>query len=163
MLTAFETSAAYGQVAVFAKGGKTAFPYWTEDHVAQGFAMREGIVSFLVPDHDGSLWIEIDEVEHHPDVPSSAIRCLEAPLLVQSSGVAFSSLDGEVDILVAPGEKTVRFVLLPGRAVDGNWATNVVQILFGPAGDGRPSILRRDGTLTAEDLLADADVLPEDA
>ena len=163
MLTAFETSAAYGQVAVFAKGGKPAFPFWTEAHVAQGFAMRDGVASFLVPDHDGSLWVEIAEVDKHSDVPSTAIRCVEIPFRVGSDGIAFSSLDGEVDVPVAAGDKAVRFVLLPGKAVDGNWATNVVQILFGPREGGVPKILRRDAALTATSLLADAAVLPEDA
>jgi len=160
MIASFETVAAYGQIALFTKNGNAVFPYWTEAHIQQGFAMTTSVVSFGFPDHEGTIWIEISLEDSLDYVPETAIRCIEVPFSVQEEGVGLSTFDGEIDIPVPSGDYTIRFTLLPGRPVDENWATHVVMIQIAPRTTSNARILHRDDEITAINLIETADPLP---
>lgn len=155
MTFAFEASASYGQIAVF-RIGATAFPYWREEHLPQGFAMTDDAVSFLLPEHEGSMWIETDVVGEGASLPRAAIRAIEVPFPVGASGAGLSGLDGDVELPVAPGAYRLRYVLLPGRAVNGAWMSYVVLLQFMTGEPGPATILVRDEEITAAELLLTA-------
>lgn len=44
---------------VFPAGHPTLGLIWSDEHVAQGFAWNDNVVSFGIPDHDGGCLVEL--------------------------------------------------------------------------------------------------------
>lgn len=158
MTSAFEASASYGQIAVF-RMGSPRFPFWTQRHVDQGFAMTSDAASFLLPEHDGSIWVECETHAGFPVLPRGTIRAIEVPFPVKEGRIGFSSIDGDLPLPIEPEVNALRFVLLPGRAVDGCWMTFVVLLQFIRSATSRAAILVRDAEVTASELIVTADAL----
>jgi hypothetical protein len=81
----FEVTARYNQQSICSKS-EAAFPYWTKDHVAQGFAWRPGHVSFGLPDHDGNCVVQVSQTEGLPQDSALASRSILVPLSMDVSG-----------------------------------------------------------------------------
>ena len=54
----FELFSSYSRVAVFRAGLEKPFNDWEQDHLDQGFAWREGSVSFATLEEGGTLHCE---------------------------------------------------------------------------------------------------------
>ena len=90
MSMSFPLYASYAQVAIFLSSLEQPFNNWTDRHVAQGFAWREGSVSFAVTD-GGDCFVEILLNDDQSSIVSETIREIWVPLRYQyTAGLCFN-------------------------------------------------------------------------
>lgn len=152
MISEFKATIPYAQVNIFRPEELDA-NLWNDDHVAQGFAWREGSVSFGVPDHDGPVRIEVDVIDAAPRLEKTSLRAVEVPFEVFGDGVLAASLIDDVEIPVPAGLYRLRFELRPGFERDGETYAYLAVISF--IRDDAPgfAILRGDAEITAASVL----------
>ncbi|MEO7590107.1 MAG: competence protein ComJ, partial [Byssovorax sp.] len=81
----FDLFVSYSQVSVFTAGLGSPFNDWEQEHVDQGFAWREGSVSFATLEETGTLHCEAvvaDPWRPHPE----AERAIRVPFNVAGDG-----------------------------------------------------------------------------
>lgn len=147
-IASFETTALFGQVTLY-RSGPLSFPLWTDAHLPQAFSTNGAAVSFALPDHEGSFWVEIEMAEPDAALPPAMIRAIQVPLVLPSFGATFESADGTVELPIPPGPYGVRFVVMPGRAVNGFWMTYILLLQIVP-GEFPASILKADEEMTGD-------------
>lgn len=146
-LESFDLAVLYAQVFV-SRPGQGGYPLWTDAHVAQGFAWREPCVAFGIPDHDGECRIEV-ALGAPPPLAGDCLRAIEVPFLVPPAGVEVGGLAGWRVVPVPAGPHQLRFDLRPG----GAGRAYRVGLVLTPAAPRRFAILRRDGEMTAGEVL----------
>ncbi|MER2533530.1 MAG: competence protein ComJ [Rhizobiaceae bacterium] len=152
MATEISLQILYGQLAVY-RPELAQLNLWTDDHVAQGFAWREGNVSFGVPDHDGPSLIAVDFRGSRPPLAPDCIRAVEVPLRVGDQGVLLATVLDEMRLSMTAGLYAVRFELLPGFEQDAVTYANRIRLTFVPDGQADFAILRGDDELTARAVI----------
>jgi hypothetical protein len=110
MATTFALNVSYSQVAVFDSAVAQPFSMWTEQHVHQGFAWRDGTVSFRTIASDGRHLVDVvvssGDVELSPDAP----RIIQTPFRVPMSGaVEIASIADTVPVELPSGLYALRF------------------------------------------------------
>lgn len=80
-MTTFEISISYGQICVFIAGMSNPFNDWRESHASQGFAWREGSVSFKTLDQAGVTQV-FAEVTQWRAPRVDAVRVIVVPFTV---------------------------------------------------------------------------------
>jgi hypothetical protein len=94
----------YHQLIVFGESTAPVANDWQEQHVAQGFAWRPGIVSFATLGDLGELRVEV-RVADDLDVLPEAVRAIVVPFAVSPPGrVGLSDTVDDVTTRVPPGE-----------------------------------------------------------
>ena len=146
-LVSFDLAILYAQIFVSRPAGG-GYPLWTDAHVAQGFAWRDVCVAFGVPDHDGESRIDVSRGAP-PPLAADCLRAIEVPFLVPPSGVEVGGLAGWRIAAVPPGPHQLRFELRPGGPGRGYR----IGLVLMPAAPRRFVILRRDGEMTATEVL----------
>jgi hypothetical protein len=104
----FDLFVCYSQVAVFTAGLDQPFNDWEQEHVAQGFAWRDGSVSFATLDEGGTLHCEAkvaDTWQPH----SQAQRAIRVPFSVPGVSVEIASISDGVAFEVGPLRPSVLF------------------------------------------------------
>jgi Competence protein J (ComJ) len=81
----FSLDVSYSQVAVFDCSLNKPFNFWTDKHVAQGFAWRPGSVSFGTLEEAGPHSIAVLVTSERADVSPSAVRAIQVPFRVPDS------------------------------------------------------------------------------
>jgi len=140
----FDLFASYSQLAVFAAGLVDPFNDWEQQHVDQGFAWREGSVSFATLEEAGELHGEAfvaDAWHAHPE----AARAIQVPFNVTTAaGVEIASIsDGVVFKLDALGPCQLVFETWMDRQ-----GSMQARLTFVPRkGAVMPAILKADDAL----------------
>ncbi|WP_137136880.1 competence protein ComJ [Rhizobium sp. FKY42] len=115
MIAEFPITILYTQIVVHLPNIPRPGLLWDDDHVAQGFAWSEGIVSFGVPDHDGQCLIKVDVLDTI-DISDSAYWVVQTPFEVASSPIKIGTIGNMKDIDVPAGSFNLVFEALPGEA-----------------------------------------------
>lgn len=102
------------QILVYAASHPSPGLLWTDDHVAQGFAWSEGLVSFGVPDHDGPCRLQILR-EDSPGPDPVALWAVQVPFRVEEP-LAIGSVFETHEMALPHGPHALIFEGLPGGA-----------------------------------------------
>jgi hypothetical protein len=152
MATEFSLQILYGQLAVY-RPDKPQLNLWNDSHVAQGFAWREGNVSFGIPDHDGPSLVEIDFSGERRKAAPECLRAVAVPLRVAAHGAVLATVMDEYQLAMKPGSYRVLFELLPGITRDEIDYAFRVRLTFTPDDAASFEILKGDHELTAKEVL----------
>lgn len=152
MATEISLQILYGQLAVY-RPELARLNLWTDDHVAQGFAWREGNVSFGIPDHDGPSLVEVDFRDDRFPLAPDCIRAVEVPLRVGAEGAVLATVMDEMRLSIAAGTYAVRFELLPGMEKDAVPYGHRIRLTFVPDSHADFAILKGDDELTARAVI----------
>jgi hypothetical protein len=87
----FESDILYSQLAVFQYGLENPFNDWNDTHVNQGFAWREGSVSFGTLSDDEECKITV-RVTDKKEVDTDAIRAIAVPFYISNKGIEIGSI-----------------------------------------------------------------------
>ncbi|WP_066172200.1 competence protein ComJ [Bacillus marinisedimentorum] len=87
----FESDILYSQLAVFQYGLENPFNDWNDTHVNQGFAWREGSVSFGTLSNDEECKITV-RVTDKKEVDTDAIRAIAVPFYISKKGIEVGSI-----------------------------------------------------------------------
>lgn len=152
MATSFSIQIFYGQLAVY-RPDVPQLNLWNDQHVAQGFAWREGNVSFGVPDHDGPSWVEVDFQDTAPAITPECIRAVRVPLSIDDHGAVLATVMDEMRLAIKPGMYSVYFELRPGGEIDKVQHAFRIRLTFVPDPAADFTILKGDSELTATEVL----------
>lgn len=135
----FQVFVSYSQISVFDPSLSKPFNNWTPEHVAQGFAWRNGSVSFATLLESDIYDVEILLTGGDVPILPDAIRAIEVPFLIPSSGlIEIASISDSRQLELAPGPYELRFEALPGAKM---------RFVFMKDNEARFSILRADSRL----------------
>ena len=81
----FSLDVSYSQVAVFDCSLKQPFNFWTDRHVAQGFAWRPGSASFRTLEETGPHLITVLVTSENARVSANVVRAIQVPFRVPAS------------------------------------------------------------------------------
>ena len=140
----FDLFASYSQISVFMAGLDKPFNDWEQAHVEQGFAWREGSVSFATLEEAGTLHCEAvvaDAWRPHPE----AERAIQVPFRVSGGdSVEIASISDGVVFKLG----TLESCLLVFEIWVDEHADMQVCLTFVPhRGPITPTILKADGAL----------------
>lgn len=113
MIDNFSLFIDYTQILVHVASHPSPGLLWTDDHVAQGFAWSEGIVSFGVPDHDNECLINVMRVDTS-ELATNAIWALQVPFRV-SEPLQIGTIFDTRSVNIQPGQYNIIFEALPGK------------------------------------------------
>lgn len=85
--SSFELQAPYSQIAVFSAGLAAPYNDWEERHVTQGFAWRQGSVSFATPSEDAIYEVGVSSADTPPPLTHDIIRAVQVPFTVPADGM----------------------------------------------------------------------------
>ncbi|MEQ1890560.1 MAG: competence protein ComJ [Alphaproteobacteria bacterium] len=148
--TTLKVDVTYSQLAVFLSSLQNPFNDWTSKHVDQGFAWRQGSVSFRTLIESGQHYIEL--VLTHGSVPIlyEAIRVIEVPFDICDDGaIEIASIADTVRLSLPCGKYSLRCELLPLRS-DG---CGQVRLVFSGCQVAEFKIVRADKELVLEGEL----------
>lgn len=153
ILADFPIDIDYAQVLVFTAGHPRPGLVWTDEHVAQGFAWAEGIVSFGVPDHDGPCRLQVEHADRLVLAPE-AISAVQVPFAIRE-GLVIGSVFTRNEAELPHGGHALAFQILPG---DAEFAF-LLRLSFIPDEAADFAILKPGGDVTATTVLRrDADL-----
>ncbi|MBP3951783.1 competence protein ComJ [Bacillus suaedae] len=87
----FKSDIFYSQLAVFQHGLEHPFNDWNDTHVNQGFAWREGSVSFGTLSYDEECKITV-RVTDKNEVDTNVIRAITVPFYISNIGIEVGSI-----------------------------------------------------------------------
>lgn len=111
----FDCEIYYSQLSVCKYGMKNPFNDWTDIHVKQGFAWREGSVSFSTISEDADCKIHVS-VMNNIHIDNEVIRAIVVPFKVGAEGVEIGSIMKTTAIELTKG---VYELLFTCKIVDG--------------------------------------------
>lgn len=153
MITEFGTVVLYTQIVIYRKGLPRPGLLWTDDHVAQGFAWDEEIVSFGVPDHDGDCYLRINVEDDAPVLKSGALWAIIVPFNVTSSVLEVGTIGIMRDINIPVGQYDLMFESYGESVIGGTSYTFTFDITFVKRSKGRFEILKKGAVLTTDHVL----------
>ena len=104
----FDLDVLYSQLCVFDSNLQEPFNDWEEHHVSQGFAWREGSVSFRTIMEDGTHSVQLHINEPLGD-DSNACRIIQVPFMVPENGdVEVASISDSFGFNVPKGVYSLR-------------------------------------------------------
>lgn len=112
----YESPVLFGQVSLH-DGANPDFPLWTAGHVRQGFAWRDGHVSFTVPDRDGECDISLHLLDRPEDRGLDILRAIVVPFSTLGP-VRVATIGEEHAGEVPAGDYRLEFRLRPGAEAD---------------------------------------------
>ncbi|QGG55952.1 competence protein ComJ [Paenibacillus sp. FSL W8-1187] len=149
-----ELLVSYSQLAAYNRSEEHPYSDWTDEHVGQGFAWREGSVSFGTLGDVRSL-VELELDERLPEPAADAVRVIVVPFRADGSGIAVSSiLSGTLAAELPAGLYELQFEAFePAGGGDG---PGRYRLAFAPAESPAARIVRQDEELDppAELVLA---------
>jgi hypothetical protein len=148
MTMAFTLNVSYSQVAVFDSSLSQPFNFWTDKHVAQGFAWRPGSVSFCTLAEAGPHSVEVLVTSAEVEVSSDAIRVIQVPFEVPATGaIEVASIADSVPLSIPSQMYALRFECLrPNSESD-------IKFVFTAIPAPKFQVLRSDLPLVATDDL----------
>lgn len=155
MHLAFFLDISYSQVALFDSALDQPFNFWTDRHIAQGFAWRPGSVSFATIAEAGKHVVEvIAHPEAWPEV-TEADRIIQVPFEVPAKGIVeVASISDAKAIRLPHGRYALLFEYL--QRPDGQEPK--ITLRLSRSDDVEFKIVRADAALSAtSDLLITAE------
>ena len=114
----FTLDISYSQVAVFDRSLARPFNFWTARHVSQGFAWRSGSVAFRTLAEGGLHRVTVTVTRAAIDMPADAVRIIQVPFEVPSSGnVEVASISDSSALQIPTQLYELRFEYLNGKSV----------------------------------------------
>ncbi len=154
MIDSFSVLVEYTQILVHISSHPTPGLLWSDEHVAQGFAWSEGLVSFGVPDHDGECLINIISAQDE-EVHDDAIWAIQVPFSVSESLKIGTVFDTRL-VNVTHGSYNLIFEVLSG---DENEIAYKINLKFAETDFPEFAVLKQGGELTTDTVLRkDADL-----
>lgn len=151
----FSLSISYSQICVFWSSLQNPFNFWTQAHVAQGFAWRRGSVSFRTLVESGIHAVEFSVVDSLQPLTANAIRAIEVPFEAPVDGcIEIASISDSIGLSIPEGTYILRCEFLDHggnecKQVRLTLATNVLPHF---------AVLRADAELTVgEELITDSE------
>lgn len=151
MITEFPLTVLYTQVVVHRADLPRPGLLWDEDHVDQGFAWSEGIVSFGVPDHDGQCFLQID-VADEVKLEANAEWAVQTPFEVDAP-LKIGTIADMRDVLVPSGLYNLVFQALPGSAAPEDGYAYVLSLTFVKSVEPSFEILKQGEELATDKVL----------
>ncbi|WP_047154055.1 competence protein ComJ [Aneurinibacillus tyrosinisolvens] len=148
-----ELTISYSQIAIFNKGMDTPFSDWKDEHVKQGFAWREGTVSF------GTLADDTCEIEvslnDEVNASEQAVRSIVVPFQVGEKGVTVSSiLSKQYDFDIPHGIYELLFEAVPLEPPSANGMFKVRYVFrFTPSAAPKQRVIKHDAELSPPEEL----------
>ncbi|MFC0214737.1 competence protein ComJ [Paenibacillus chartarius] len=144
----------YSQIAVFRKQLPHPFSDWSDAHIAQGFAWREGSVSFGTPseaDDQSEIDVSVQSELHLQD---NAVRAIVVPFVVGPEGVTVSSImSAQHHFDVPPGTYELLFEAIPQFPGHSDPMKVRYAFRFVPHSDPQPRVLKHDDELAPPPVL----------
>ncbi|MCM3747251.1 competence protein ComJ [Paenibacillus pasadenensis] len=136
----------YSQIAVYRSGLQHPYSDWTEEHIQQGFAWRDGSVSFSTLDDIRSR-VEVSTGTERPPL-TGCIRAIAVPFQTDESGVGVSSiLSQHISALLPAGMYELIFMAYEPKAGAEGTLTGHYRIHFVPCASPKAEILLQDNGL----------------
>ncbi len=151
MIAEFPLTALYKQVVVHRADLPRPGLLWDDDHVDQGFAWSEGIVSFGVPDHDGQCFLQIDVAEEL-ELEANAEWAVQTPFEVDAP-LKIGTITNMRDVLVPNGGYNLVFQALPGSAAPEDGYVYVLSLTFVKSVEPSFEILKQGEELATDKVL----------
>ncbi|WFR97614.1 competence protein ComJ [Rhizobium tumorigenes] len=151
MIAEFPITVLHTQVVVHLPGLPRPGLLWNDDHVAQGFAWSQGIVSFGVPDHDGQCLIRVDTAVSI-QVDSSAAWAVQTPFELSATPLKIGTIGTMKDVRIPLGKYNLVFEALLGASA-GDYAF-VLKLIFVPSEEPEFKILKQGAELTTDKVLS---------
>ncbi|MDF2646817.1 MAG: competence protein [Paenibacillus sp.] len=147
-----ELLVSYSQIAIYNKSLENPFSAWTDHHINQGFAWREGTVSFCTLD-DVMSEIEVS-IEVKVSQSKESIRSIVVPFEVKTKGITISSiLSKQYDYEIPEGLYELLFQAIPLKADKKGEPKARYAFHFVPCNNPNPIILKNDDELSQKILL----------
>lgn len=145
----------YGQISVFQEKILQPFNDWQQGHVDQGFAWRDGCVSFRSLEESGQHLIVVSVSSESPELDDAAIRSIKVPFEVPSDGmIEIASISDSVSLELPAGTYSLRCDLFKEDS-DG---LSRIQLSFSRCSHPIFEIVRADENVIAQtNLLLNAD------
>jgi hypothetical protein len=147
MTDRFSILVAYTQILVHLASHPKPGLLWTDQHVAQGFAWAEGVVSFGVPDHDGPCLIEVRSCDTGT-LEAGALWAVQVPFKVTET-LMIGSLFDMRPVNMPVGQYNLIFEALAGR----DDAAFVFILKFAETDRPDFAILKQGDALTSDVVL----------
>lgn len=106
----FESNILYSQLAIFQYGLENPFNDWNDTHVNQGFAWREGSVSFgtFFDDEECKITVRVSDKK---EVDTDAIRAISVPFYISNKGIEVGSIMETKAIAIEEGMYELLFTV----------------------------------------------------
>jgi hypothetical protein len=142
-VSSFDLFVSYAQIAVFDGNLENPFNDWTEQHVHQGFAWREGSVSFKTLIEAGQTKVDFAQVQvFFPS--SSALRSISVPFVCQEGA--------RIEIATVTESRPIQLEAGEYQIIYETWVSEEICWC-------RFSVVR-NGNLEPQILICDTDLLP---
>jgi Competence protein J (ComJ) len=106
----------HSQLAIFDPSLERPFNFWTDRHVAQGFAWRPGSASFGTTDEGGLHHLHVLLTNSYLDISPVAIRAIEVPFRVPlEENIEIASVGDSRRLQMPSWLYALRYESLPGR------------------------------------------------
>lgn len=115
MLAKFPITILYTQIVVHLADTPRPGLLWDEDHVAQGFAWSEGIVSFGIPDHDGQCLVTV-AISEDTQLSTSSLWAVQTPFDVVSSPIKIGTIGNMKNVNVPVDRYNLMFEACSGQS-----------------------------------------------
>jgi len=140
----FSIFVSHSQIAIFDRFLDRPLNEWTRQHVDQGFSWRAGSVSFCTLEEAGEHCVALFANSHDSLAPSDAVRVIEVPFEVPSSGaVELGSIADSRPLHIPAGLYQLRFECYP-RA---NSSASRIRFLLDENPEPKFRIVRADSAL----------------
>jgi hypothetical protein len=148
-MNSFTLEVSYTQATVFGSDLAEPFNDWSDTHVSQGFAWRQGSVSFKTLKSAGQMRVLISTGKPPDFSATSAIRIITVPFSVGASGdIEVATIAQSQPLSLSPGDYSLTFE--HGLDSEGMWCV----LHFEPASESvRPRIVRADSDLSPKATL----------
>lgn len=152
MIAEFLLTVLYAQVIVFRPDAPTYGLFWTEAHVAQGFAWSDGFVSFGLPDHDGEVRLEVVLAETFRPDPAT-LWAVQTPFTVGLQPLSVGTIGIEQAVSLPAGTYNLVFEARAAGVEEQADLAYVLRLHFVPDAAPDFAILVQGGDLTTAKVL----------
>lgn len=114
----------HSQVCIFLSSLAQPFNDWSDRSFSQGFAWREGSVSFRTLLEDGDHQINLFINEPVPELEVDVVRAFKVPFEILDGGVEIASISDSVPLEMRAGKYILQVELLAIKE-DGNPEINI--------------------------------------
>ena len=145
----FPLTVLYSQIAVLDTAITNLFNDWTDRHVKQGFAWREGSVSFATLEGGGKHQVEVVVTSEDVELSPEAARIIQVPFKSTSGTIEIASISDEASVDLPAGMYSLRFECFPAQ----NGQEPKVRLVFRRTESPTFEVLRADPELSLDGEL----------
>lgn len=143
MTMEFDFQILYRQIAV-CNADTPQLNNWSEGHIAQGFAWREGSVSFGMRDHLGPSRVIVRMLSTPTDLPPQTQRAISVPFRANADSILIVTVGAEREVRITPDLYELRFSLLPLQPANPEDNGFMIYLDFCPSKSPDFHILKQD-------------------